>query len=384
MSTDRPEDGQNRRTVIRDWGAEAEVSLDPLHDSKPRLPAAFVGRRRFSLKPADEPPPEEDPIERARGWEPVEEESERETIERPYVVEESGRIDEVPPSPELPRLPVAGALPVADGLELPPPPEFGWPTETPAMPHPPYAEGADASLEGAQAADEEDSAVVEFSTSIPPPPDDDVLGHTLAPRETSDFMLKGWPEPPDPPPADPRPSLDQADRFPLRMRPGGAAMRSTPGSLLTQQPVPSPFRQPQANADAETMDRAVLPGVEAVPKPAVDDTKRREFYVPPAKTVLESTGPPALARQAEPAPEPLSVHSKEGWPKASGIDFSRPAPLDFDPEPSVDIDADALEALPKRRSMPGTTTLAAIGCFVAFVVLGGLGALGLAIALWAV
>lgn len=373
------------------------VSPDAMPPSIPKLPAAFVGRRRFSARLPDPAPLiPEDPIARARQWqaEPTEEpavpEAEAPPAEPVWVVRDEVAADEEPswivheePRPEpswlqsigpdetrlgtqellepsqsdpyvsldevppdqvtpkaggLPRLRVAGVQPLAAGLELPSPSRVGdWPTETPPAAPSLYARGADESFHPADVP----PPPPQRAPARPPKPQprrpktqpprvptrDEELGHTLQPRSDPPADIGGWPTPPEPPPPPPRPSLDDLARYPVRHRPEGPSL--APKTSLTQQPVPSPFRQPR--------------------EPTAD--------------------PDAPARGEEQAEDAIATMIWEPEPE---VDLSVSEPIDFEPFPEEDVLYEETQvSMRPRRS-------AAMGCVMAFIGLGAIGAIGVA------
>ncbi|MEO0602317.1 MAG: hypothetical protein AAF211_12820 [Myxococcota bacterium] len=312
------------------------------------MPAAFLGRRRFDARPPEPEPEPEDPIAKAREWAEapifdgddvyVEEVSE----EEPPVVEDvpseplsylksSGYVvvdDEDAPvdeTPELPRLPVAGAS-VSGSMELPRPRGGDWPTETP--PHTDHAVGADGSLTAVSPVRRVLDSTPGFGSFDDPSPGDAALGHTLQPRSPS--IVQGSP-------VEPRPSLAEAGRFPVRDRPEGP--RDAPRSPLTQLPVPSPFRkEPEDDVVLDASDEAAAADAEA--------TQHRPVSIP--------------------------------IPQRGRVDHTV-APLDFGLEDYLSSSSSASWTPPPPSMGPSTTTLAALGCLAGFGLLATLGAIGIAV-----
>ena len=414
----------------------------------PQLPRAFVGRRRFSLR-SDEPeaPAEDDPISRARAWaeqdfdessswvekapapdtasldaEPATPESSQPILGSSALLGESGmvvddgfesfhpdvhhsdavwsgtaRTEDRWVSP-LPRLPVAGARDDESGPQLPPPPDEDWPSETPPELDP-----------FAPAPDEADHArgAAESLAGGPQP------------------GVEGYPQA-QPRPAEPRPSVHLAGRFPLPERPGGP--NDGPRTPLTLQPVPSPLRHERSvetpPSDPPAIARSVSPegpvahGAETAEPfrenaPPSDPVlpQRDSARLTPQRTAHPSsserpamprraapsarpapsrqlgpggsqgaplrpalTGRPAPTRQAAPSAQPAQPASLR-WRSPTSTD----APEEYDRELEPSFGPVAWAERPPSLG-PSTTGLAALGCLVAFVVLVTIGAVGIAIA----
>ncbi len=343
MSADRrksPPQGDER--------PNAEGANDP-RSGIPKLPAAFVGRRRFSVRQPEPEPEPDDPIAKAREWVDaqgfgLDEEGEDEALEsdepdwvvpeKPtsflqssgYVIDDDGSVPpaEEPTADDLPRLRVAGAEDQGS-IELPRPRGGDWPTETP--PHTGHARGADDSFESRPSIDDSSPA---FDSFVEPSPSDEALGHTLAPRAAPAFRRA-------PPRTEPRPTLGEAGRFPLPDRP--ATDRETPESLRTH----------------------------ITPSPFVEDDEEVELEVAEVE-VEESAVLDAEATQHRPMSVPV--------PRRPAIDHSI-APLDFGLDPSISSSSAPWTTPPPPSLGPSTPALAALGCAIGFFVLATVGALGI-------
>jgi len=381
--------------------------FDPL-TGMPRLPAAFRGRRRFSLRSREpEPVPPDERAEflaRARAWteddvglEPAEPEPDREPVKAFLGLPEEEKeappsssssssepryvygLDEMPSSglvieedepvsedDPLPRLRVAGAS-IEEGPELPRPPEGeDWPTETP----PERRLGADFARGAAESLGASESPPPQFGAWIRPPRPGRALGHTLAPRDDLDAL-----EPAKPPPADPRPSLQDAGRFPVPRRPQSGPRAPTPPP--TQMPVPAPQT---LRGRAAPSRPSPLPRPAEVPEPSVEVEVELE---PDASSSIHLGMADLVESREGPGPGPVAGDLPRADEETHVFTSDELPPEELAPGVNLPVGGEVFvdDAELDEDERPDVGRLAAVGCLVAFATFGTVGAITIAVVL---